>query len=124
MIASRRRSSGRKGGRAGSMAILSVRLAEDEGERQNEDLFVEIVADMHDPVAPVFRVASHDQRPDDASRAIAGLGEIAHRFAGSVDPDFPGIRAVEINLGHVGLLHLSEATLVSTKLAAEGFAHP
>jgi hypothetical protein len=27
---------------------LSVRFAEDEGERQNEDLVVEIVADMHD----------------------------------------------------------------------------
>jgi hypothetical protein len=39
---------------------LSVRLAEHEGERQNEDLVVEIIADMHDPVAPVFRIAPHD----------------------------------------------------------------
>lgn len=39
---------------------LSVRFAEDEGERQNEDLVVKVVADMHDPVAPVLRVASHD----------------------------------------------------------------
>jgi hypothetical protein len=79
---------------------------------------------MHDPVAPVFRVASHDQRADDAGGAVACLGEVAHRFAGPIDPDFPGIRAVEINLGHVGLLRLNEATLIGTKLAPEGSAHP
>src|SRR5882672_2363692 len=101
-----------KGGRAGSMATSSMRLAEDEGERQNEDLVVEIVADMHDPVAPVFRVASHDQRADDAGCAVASLGEVAHRFAGSIDPDFPGIRAVEINLRHVGLLRLKAKLLL------------
>ncbi len=32
------------------------------------------------------------------------LGKVAHRFAGPIDPDFPRVRAVEINLGHVGLL--------------------
>jgi hypothetical protein len=83
---------------------LSVRFAEDEGERQNEDLIVEIVADMHDPVAPVFRVAPHDERPDDAGRSVARLGEVAHRFAGSIDSHFAGIRAVKIDLRHVGLL--------------------
>jgi hypothetical protein len=50
----------------------SVRLAEDEGERQNEDLFVEIVADMHDPVAPVFGVASMiSERTMQAARSRA-----------------------------------------------------
>src|SRR4051812_48972033 len=89
--------------------ILSVRFAEHEGERQNEEFVVEIVADMHDPVAPVFRVASHDQRPDEAGRSVARLGEIAHRFAGSIDSDVPGIQAVEINLGHAGLLRSKRA---------------
>src|SRR4051794_34254492 len=89
--------------------ILSMRFAEHEGEGQNEEFVVEIVADVHDPIAPVFRVASHDHRPDQAGRTVARLGEIAHRFTGSVDPDFPGIRAVEINLGHAGLLRSKRA---------------
>ena len=53
-------------------------LAEHEGERKNEQFVIEIVADMHDPVAPVFSALFHDERADEASRAVARLGEVAH----------------------------------------------
>ncbi len=62
-------------------------LAEHEGERKNEQFVIEIVADMHDPVAPVFSALFHDERADEASRAVARLGEVAHRFTGSINPD-------------------------------------
>jgi hypothetical protein len=70
---------------------LSVQLAEHEGEGQNEDLIVKIIADMYDPVAPVFGVAPHDHRADDAGGAVARFGEVADGFAGSINPDFPGV---------------------------------
>src|SRR6266850_7113765 len=59
---------------------------------------------MHDPVAPVFRATLADQQLRDTGGAVARLREIAHGCAGLIDPDFPGVRAVEIDLGHVGLL--------------------
>jgi len=43
----------------------------------------------------------HDERSHDADRAVARFGESADRFAGSIDPDFAGVRAVKIDLGHV-----------------------
>jgi hypothetical protein len=70
--------------------MYSVRLAEHECEGKNEDLVIEIVADMHNPVAPVFRAAFHDQRSDQAGCAVARLGEVAHRCTGLIDPDSPG----------------------------------
>jgi len=50
-----------------------VRLAEHECEGENEELVIEIVADMHNPVAPVFRAAFHDERPDEAGRAVTDI---------------------------------------------------
>ena len=50
---------------------------------------VGIVADMQNPVAPVFRAAFRDERSDDAGRAVARLGEVAHRLTGSIDPNSP-----------------------------------
>src|SRR4051794_9609009 len=88
-----------KEGVAAIMAT-SMRLAEDGGERDLEDLVIVSVADMHDPVAPVFCAAFPDHRLNDAGRVVARLGEVAHHDAGLIDPDFPGVRAVEIDLGH------------------------
>jgi len=76
-----------------------MRLAENGRERDFKNLFVEIVADMHDPVAPVLCAVFHNQRPDHASRVVAGFGEVAHRHAGLVDANFAGAGAVEIDLG-------------------------
>ena len=67
--------------------LPSVRLAEHECEGENEQLVIGIVADMHNPVAPIFRAAFHDERSDDAGRTVARLGEVAYRFAGSIDPN-------------------------------------
>src|SRR5712672_618663 len=78
----------------------SMRLAENGRKRDFEDLIVEIVADMHDPVAPVFRAMFHDQRPHHAGRVVARLGEVAHRGAELIDANFAGVGAVEIDLGH------------------------
>src|SRR6476619_3521641 len=76
--------------RGSSGYLPSVPLAEHECEWENEELVIEIVADMHNPVAPVFSAAFHDERSDDAGRAVARLGEVAHRFTGSINPDSPG----------------------------------
>ena len=70
--------------------LLSVRPAEHECQGENEEFVIEIVADVHNPVALVFRAAFHDERPDETGGAVARLGEVAHRFTGSIDPDSPG----------------------------------
>src|SRR5689334_442291 len=78
----------------------SMRLAEDGCEGDRKYLVVEIVADMHDPVAPIFRALFHDQRVDHAGGAFAGLGEVVHHGAELIDANFAGTGAVEIDLGH------------------------
>src|SRR4051812_39822679 len=92
----------------------SVRLAENGREGDFEDLVIEIVADMHHPVAPVFRALFHDQRSHHAGGAVARLGEAAHDGAELIDANFAGTGAVEIDLGHVGLLHRANLHLKNT----------
>src|ERR1700730_17046740 len=88
--------------RAGAaLMTTSMRLAENGREGNCEDLVVEIVADMHDPVAPVFRAPFHDQRSHQAGCVVARLGEVAHRCAELIDANCAGAGAVEIDLGHV-----------------------
>jgi hypothetical protein len=65
----------------------SVRLTEHESEGDNEELVIGIVADMHNPVAPILRAAFHDERSDDAGCTVARLGEVAYRFTRTIDPD-------------------------------------
>ena len=77
-----------------------MRLAENGRERDFKNLFVEIVADMHDPVAPVFRALFHDQRTHHAGRLVAGLGEAGDDGAALIDANFAIAGAVEIDLGH------------------------
>jgi hypothetical protein len=48
-------------GGATNTIALSIRFAEHEHEGHDEDLFAEIVADMHNPAAPVFRSGHHDE---------------------------------------------------------------
>ena len=55
----------------------SMRLAENGGERHLEDLVIIGVADMHDPVAPVFRAAFADHQLHHAGRVVARLGKVA-----------------------------------------------
>ena len=87
-----------------------MRFAENGREGECEDLVVEIVADMHDPVAPVFRVSSHDQRADDAGCAVSCLGEVSHRFAVSIDPAFPGaVRSGTVGVFVIARRHPKDA---------------
>src|SRR3954470_21185761 len=83
------------------LMTTSMRLAENRRERQREQLVVEIVADMHGPVTPVFRALFHDQRSHHAGRLVTRLGEVAHRGAGLIDANLAGTGAVEIDLSHV-----------------------
>src|SRR3954470_19851568 len=82
------------------LMTASMRLAENRRERQREDLVVEIVADMHGPVAPVFRALFHDQRAHHARRLVACLAKIAHHGAELIDANLVVVGAVEIDLGH------------------------
>src|SRR5262249_23459872 len=59
-----------------------------------------IVADMHDPVAPVLGALFHDHRPHDAGRVIAGFGEVADDEARLIEANLAGTGAVKIDLSH------------------------
>src|SRR5258708_30858877 len=53
--------------RAGAaLMTTSMRLAENGREGNCEDLRVEIVGDIHDPVSPVFGAPFHEQRSHQA----------------------------------------------------------
>jgi hypothetical protein len=78
-----------------------MRLAEQEGERHHKNLVIEVVVDVQDPVAPVFRALGRDERPHDNGGVIAGFREIVHRGATSIDHDAVRIGAVKIELSHV-----------------------
>src|SRR5438445_5269733 len=93
----------------------SMRLAENGGERDFKNLVVEIVADMHDPVAPVLRARFHDHRAHHAGGVIAGLGEVTDHDAELIDANFAGTGAVEIDLGH---LRSPAANLLVLKIPA------
>src|SRR4051812_29918211 len=102
---SRRRSSGVTVICAALMAT-SMRLSENGREGEGEDLVVEIVADMHDPVAPVFRALFHDQRSHHAGGSVARFGEVADGCAELIDANFAGVGAVEIELLEMDLGHV------------------
>src|SRR6478672_6779459 len=78
-----------------------MRLAEDGSKGHGKNLFVEIVADMHDPVAPILGSAQHGQRPYDAGGVVARLDQVSHGGAALIDQHRLRIGAVEIELSHV-----------------------
>jgi hypothetical protein len=80
---------------------LSVRLAEQGGERHGKNLVIEIVADVQGPVAPVFRAARRDQRPHDAGGVVARFSEVSYGGAALIDQYVLRIGAVEIELSHI-----------------------
>src|SRR5215475_11912623 len=78
-----------------------MRLAKHEGEGDNKELIAAVVADMQDPVTPIFEATLVGQGLHDTCRMIAGLSEIVHHGAAAIDENLLRVRAVEIYLGHV-----------------------
>jgi hypothetical protein len=75
--------------------------ADNGRKRHDEDLIAEIVADVQDPVAPVFGALRHDERAHDASGLITHISQIADGGAGLIDQDALTVGAMEIDLTHV-----------------------
>src|SRR5262245_46001520 len=80
---------------------ISMRPAEHEGERHNEELIARIVADMHHPVTPILEAALVGEGLHDTGRVIARLSEIVYQRAAVIDENLLRAGAVEIHLGHV-----------------------
>ena len=78
-----------------------MRFAEQGDEGHAEDLFVEIIADVQDPAAPVLRAGRHDERPHHEGGIVLCLSEIAEDGAAPVDPHAFSVGAVKIDLSHV-----------------------
>ena len=93
-----------KGGRAGSMATSQCGLPRTKANGRTKISSSKSSLTCTTQSRQSSSLASHDQRADNAGRAVARLGEVVHRFAGTIDPDFPGVGAVEIDLRYVGLL--------------------
>src|SRR5215813_2872098 len=83
------------------MIAGSMRFAEHEGERHYKELLAQIVADVQDPVAPVFSGVRHGQRSDHGGSAVTRLLQIVNRHTVSINHDTFRVRTVEIDLGHV-----------------------
>jgi hypothetical protein len=79
-----------------------MRLAEHEGEGDNEELITEVIVDVQDPAAQISEVARHGEGLHDTGRVITRLGEIVYHGAAAIDQNFVRVGgAVEIHLSHV-----------------------
>src|SRR5215467_2572355 len=63
----------------------SIRLAEHERERHNEELIALIVADMQHPVTPILEATLVGDGLHNAGRMIARVGKIVHHGAAVVE---------------------------------------
>ncbi|OKO81367.1 hypothetical protein AC628_07075 [Bradyrhizobium sp. NAS96.2] len=103
----------------------SMRLAEDEREGDDKEFIALVVANVQDPVAPVFKAKLISERVHDASRVITGLFETVYNGATSIDENLLRARTVKIDLGHVELLQqnglpkITAADVVAVTLTAE-----
>jgi hypothetical protein len=70
--------------KAGGMQT-SMRLAEHESKRDNEELIAEVVVDVHDPAAPIFETARLSEGLHDTGRVIARLSEVVDHSAAAID---------------------------------------
>jgi hypothetical protein len=78
-----------------------MQLAEYESERDNEELVALIVADIQDPITPIFEGALIGEGLHDARRVIARLSEVVHCGAVVIDEHLLRIGTVKIDLRHV-----------------------
>src|SRR5216683_381736 len=78
-----------------------MRFAEFGRERQGEDLVADIIADVQDPAAPVFRARRHDERPHNDRGVLTRLSQVAYDGAASIDQYPLRVGAMEIDLSHV-----------------------
>jgi hypothetical protein len=78
-----------------------MRLAEHEVKGDNKDLITLVIANVQDPVTPVFEAALVGEGLHDAGCMIACLGKIVYCGAATVDENLLCVGAVEIDLGHV-----------------------
>lgn len=79
----------------------SMRLAEHECKGDDEELITELVADVQNPIAPIFEAARFGEGSHDTSRVITRLGEVAYHGAAAIEQDLLRVGAVKIHLGHV-----------------------
>jgi hypothetical protein len=79
-----------------------MRLAEHESEGDNEELITEVVVDVQDPAAQIFKVARRGEGSHDTGRVITRLSEVVYHGAAAIDQNFVRVGgAVEIHLSHV-----------------------
>jgi hypothetical protein len=81
--------------------LTSMRLAEHENERDNEELIAEVVVDVQDPAAPIFVAARLSEGSHDTGRVITRLSEVVDHGAAAIDQNLLRVGAVKIDLGHV-----------------------
>src|ERR1700758_74049 len=84
----------------GFLSYLSVRLAKHGGERQHDNLFASLVADVQNPIPPIDQVRFGDLRSHEIGGLLDGLHQIDDGGAASVNQHAVRIRTVEINLAH------------------------
>jgi hypothetical protein len=69
-------------------------------EGQNEELIALTVADMQNPVTPIFKAACVGDGLHEAGRMIARLNEIVDHGAAVIEENLLRVGAVEIYLSH------------------------
>jgi hypothetical protein len=80
---------------------ISMRVAEDGCEGDDEELIAEIVADVQNPVMPIFETARLGERLHNLGRVITRLSEVVDHGAPTIHENLLRVGAVEIHLGHV-----------------------
>src|SRR5271165_1175441 len=81
--------------------VTSVRLSQHEHKRQDKEFVTEIVADVQDPAAPIFRAACHGQRPYNARCVVTRFCQALYSSTTSINQGALGVGAMEIDLSHV-----------------------
>ena len=66
-------------------SLLSRRLTEHQGERDNEELIAEVVVDVQDPAAPIFEAARLGEGSHNEGCVIPRLSEIVYHCAAAID---------------------------------------
>jgi hypothetical protein len=74
----------------------SMRLAEYENEVDNEELIALIVADMQDPLTPIFEAALVGEGLHDTRRMIARFSQVVHNGAAPIDESLFCVGAMKI----------------------------
>jgi|SRR6516164_1601856 len=80
---------------------ISMRVAENECEGDYEELIAQVVADVQNPVTPIFETARLGEGLHDLGRVITRLSEVVDHGAAAIDENLLRVGAVEIHLGHV-----------------------